>query len=326
MARSRIPWLKVVPLAALAALVGAYATRPGELPPSTNGATLAPPATGPFESVGLSARDGIFAALVCDEAGQPVESAVVSVLVGDEVRGELSDETGRVAMRGLPRGARQVKVVAMGRDPLQLELADDAAEARLVLGSPLPTPSFAGAQRGRCLVKLLAPPTVELRGMELWLEPEAAAHRIDAPLPARATMGADDVVRFERLWPGTYELRLLPEWAVGGSWPVLSAPKKIEVSTGVVEVVCEFAAARVEVAVLDQRGRPVAGALVVLRTTGDAPRPAPGFTTGADGKGSSAWLPRGKWSVAVQAGAAKGGSEVELGESELATLVVTLDG
>jgi hypothetical protein len=325
MARSRIPWLKVVPLAALAALVGAYATRPGELPPGTDRAALAAPESGPFESVGLPARDGVFAAFVCDEAGQPVASAVVSVLVGDEVRGELSDDAGRVAMRGLPRGARQVKVVAMGRDPLQVELADDPAEARLVLGAVAPTPTFAGTLRGRCLVTIAAPATLDLRGMELWLEPVAAAHRIDAPLPARASIAAEGALRFEALWPGAYELRLLPEWAAGGTWPVLSAPKQVAIGAEEAVVALELAAARAEVSVLDLAGRPVSGALVVLRTTGDAPRPAPGFATGADGKGRSAWLPRGKWSVSVQAGAAKGLAEVELGEAELASVVVTLD-
>jgi len=276
--------------------------------------------------VGLPARDGAFAAFVCDEAGRPVPSAVVSVLVGDEVRGELSDEAGRVAMRGLPRGARQVRVVAMGRDPLQVELPDDQAEARLALGPVAPAPSFAGAQRGRCLVKVAAPAGLELRGMELWLEPVAPAHRIDAPLSARATLGGDGVVRFERLWPGAYELRLLPEWAAGGAWPVLSAPAQVEVGTGEIEVACELAAARAEVTVLDQRGRPVAGALVVLRTTGEAPRPAPAFATGADGKGRSEWMPRGKWSVMAQAGAAKGSAEVELGVAEVAAVVLTLGG
>lgn len=326
MARARIPWLKVVPLAALAALVGAYATRPGELPPGADRAALAAPATGPFESVGLPARDGAFAAFVCDEAGRPVPSAVVSVLVGDEVRGELSDEAGRVAMRGLPRGTRQVRVVAMGRDPLQVELPDEQAEARLALGPVAPAPTFAGAQRGRCLVTVAAPATLELRGMELWLEPVAPAHRVDAPLPARATLGGDGAMRFERLWPGEYELRLLPEWAAGGDWPVLSTARRVQVANAEVEVACEVAAARAEVTVLDQGGRPVAGALVVLRTTGEAPRPAPAFATGADGKGRSEWLPRGKWSVAAQAGAAKGSAEVELGAAEIAAVVVTLGG
>ena len=326
MARPRFPWLKVVPLAALAAVVGAYLTRPDELTIDGEQAALAAPATRAFETVGLPARGGAFEALVCDADGRPVPSAVVSVLVGDEVRGELSDEAGRVAMRGLPRGVRQVKVVAMGRDPLQVELPDDDAAARLVLGAIAPAPSFAGAERGRCLVKVVAPVDVDLIGMELWLEPEADSLRIDAPVPARAVLQAGGTARFEGLWPGAYDVHLLPEWAAGGSWPRLGAPSKVVVAANEVEVECRFAGARADVAVLDARGRPVGGALVVLRTGGDAPRPAPGFATTADGKGRSTWLPAGRWTVAVQAGGDKGAAEVELVAGQTTAVVVTLGG
>lgn len=321
----KIAWRTLLPLAALSALVVAYIARPDELPIDADALTLIAPQLdidGPRE---LPARDGVFEALVVDEKGEPLADALVSLVVGDELRGGTSGPDGTIRFGGVPSGAREVLVVAAGRDPLRAKLDDTQAQQRLQLGATAPVNRFAGRERGALGVRVGSPDGASCEGCEVQLLPERDPHELDAPLPAAALVDAQGAAAFAGLRPGSYLAHVRPPWAVGADWPDLAAPVRVEVDGGARSLDIVLAARKVELQVLDAGGRPVAGAVVQPRALDADRRIAPAGSSGADGKWSSDALPAGRWLFEVRAGALQGAAETTLdGPGAPLALVVAL--
>ena len=308
----KLPWRTLLPLAALVALVVAYVSRPDELPIDADSLTLIAPQVDIDGPRDLATRDGVFEALVVDEIGAPLPDALVSLIVGDELRGGTSGPDGVLRLGGVPRGAREVLVVASSRDPLRTKVEEGAAQQRLALG-PVAAPNrFAGRERGSLAVQLKASEGVPVEGCEVLLLPEIDPHELDAPLPAAARADAQGAAAFAGLRPGAYLVHVRPGWAAGSDWPDLALPVRMAIGPAPHALEIALAARRVEVQVLDKEGRAVEGALVQPRPLDVERRVAPAGSTGADGKWLSDALPAGRWRFEAQAGALHAATEAVL--------------
>lgn len=308
----KLPWRTLLPLTALVALVVAYVARPDELPIDADSLTLIAPQVDIDGPRDLPLRDGAFEALVVDENGAPLPDALVSLVVGDELRGGTSGPDGVVRFGGVPRGPREVLVVASSRDPLRTRVEEGAARQRLALGALAAPNRFAGRERGSLAVQVKAPEGVPVEGCEVLLLPERDPHELDAPLPAAVRADAQGAAAFADLRPGAYLVHVRPAWAGGSDWPDLAVPVRLAVGNGGQALEIAVAARRVAVQVLDRDGRAVQGAIVQPRPLDAERRVAPAGSTGPDGQWLSDALPAGRWRFDVRAGPLHGASEAAL--------------
>lgn len=188
------------------------------LPSSPQGAVLAAPDLELGESI-------LIGRLLGDDGAPLAEASVSATLRGrplwttTDARGEFrlsgvdqSDLSVSILARGYLPETRVVRVVRAGEGPIEVQL----------LNRQMPLPVFEERKAADLLGavdSLLG--RRDLTGYEVYLEPVAAPGTLGGPIPRRVTLAEDGGFTVQNLVRGEYYMRVLPPYAVGGSWPNL---------------------------------------------------------------------------------------------------------
>ncbi len=308
------------------------------------GEEFAPPSAAPLEPLSLERGEHDVHGTVVDHLGQPAAGVAVQLRPRAPRPGaaepfffDSTDAAGAFELHRVPAGACELLLLApnVPNAVSDLEVPLDGALA-LTLGEPFPELPPAPDIVRTTLEGLIAPPAAlgppgALEGYEVLLRPRDDEARWRGGLERRAATDAAGRFRFEGLAVANYNLRVLPPWAAGGSWPALAAA---DVPAGALAAPKddEAGALRIELAtgelvgrLVDPGGLPVEGALLRLRAVGDpAERSWPAASTDAEGRfllSDVAAAPDGRvYVLQVHAGAANVETEVLVRPGERRTV------
>lgn len=307
----------LVPLIGLVGLVLVAALALRSRPPLAKTYPTAPPEdahVGPDLELGVETLAGV----LTDELGMPVAGATLVTQRAGRALWCETDERGRFSLEGLDPGPVELAIVHDEFGALELDTRAGQGPVLLRIGprltappelEPIATADFDGHVRLRG--------TRSLAGFELALDPVAAADEPGAGLPRRVRLTADGTFAIPALPHGTYEVRLLPPWARGGSWPNLLAPLDAEPlrwdhpPPGLDGASLELDSLAGEVAgrvFSADDDRPLAGAMITVQPVGDDETPhtpdrrIPSTRTNAEGLFRVLDLPPGRYRVELVAG------------------------
>jgi len=339
------PFLKLaIPLGTLAALALGYGIQQlaSEADPPIN-IQRPPPTT--FKKLRPPVHGHKLAGQVTTPTGDPVDRALVWLRSGDEPSFTYSDAQGAFRFEALGAGPWPTKVIALGFEPLDLTLQESAALQRIAFKKAYgPPPQLAVFARAPLAGRILVPPGFDASRFEVVLLPEEPT-RIDSAVPRRVECDAQGAFRLEDLIVAHYDLRVLPAWARGGSWPDLL----VGVGAGTAhdfthqqaggELVLRLALGTIEGTLLEPITKgldgaplpvphdvPVEGALVELeqQLPGDTTRLWLPQSTDATGGFALHALPEGVYLLTLRAGEFTLSREVQLGSGETKRLELRL--
>lgn len=329
------PFLKLaIPLGTLAALAIAYGIgRLTEKPETPINIQRPPPTT--FTKLAPPVHGHTLAGLVTSPTGEPLEHALVWLRSGNEPSFTWTDPKGEFRFDELGAGPWPAKVVALGHEPLALTLQEATTPQRIALkkayGSP---PKLAALEHAPLAGRIVVPEGFDASHFEVVLEPDAPT-TIDSALPRRAQCDAKGGFQIDDLLVARYDVRVLPAWARGGSWPDLlfgvgeGEEHAFTHARAGGELVLRLAFGSIEGKLVEPitrgpdgaplpvpRDEPVEGAVVELAFAGDSGRVWIPETTDAAGRFVLRPLPKGRYLLTLRAGEATLRREIELGASE----------
>ncbi|MDA1263903.1 MAG: carboxypeptidase-like regulatory domain-containing protein [Planctomycetota bacterium] len=269
----------------------------------------------------LGTGDTLFEGRLLGPDDRSVGGATVHVVQRGRPIWAFTDGDGAFEMSDLWSGPVEVAVHAPGFQAALVpsEVGIGPVELRITDRLPDPEP-FAQPGQGDVFGRVIAPGH-DLAGFEVFLLPAAAPTEQGTGVPRRTRCAADGTFALDAVTHAEYELRVLPPWAAGGSWPDLmtgldqdpvrilhpqAAPLEVPLAAG------SIAGQAFEL----QGGDPLAGAMVVV-----LPVPGPSAATTrrfppvrTDDKGAYRvpWLPPGRYHVILTAGQERREGEVDV--------------
>lgn len=263
--------------------------------------------------------------------GAPAADAFVVLLRPDDDLSEAepvyrayTDEQGRFAFAGLVAGTYGVVLTHPSVPPrtLPMELPFEG-EVSWQLAEPLPPlpvlPELRRTQlAGRLrLPQVAASAQVGLGGFEVALVPADDTPLLAGACERRASTDAEGRFTLAELTVASYRVEVFPDWARGGSWPVLGRGTCSPAADGpnTFEVTLDVGA--LEGLLLEPGDRPLVGALVRVaaldaRDAVGEPQAWPVVVTDAEGRFRVELLPPGRYLVHQRAGSAVRDVEVEV--------------
>jgi hypothetical protein len=231
----------------------------------------------------------------------------------------VTDAEGRFALEELYAGAYRATLLQVGREVERFEVRVPLeGEVRWRVGAPRPElESLPELRRETVAGRAHDGRGDPLAGLEVVVRPAASAEPLSGALVRRARTDAEGRFAFDGLVVADHVVELLPEWASGGSWPVLCS---IELSASEVspaqplELVFEPAA--ILGRLRDVHDRPIEGALVQLWPASAPERVWPTVQSDADGVFRLERLPAGTFVLHVRAGRAGLEAELDLAAGE----------
>ena len=231
-------------------------------------------------------------------------------------------EDGSFRIDGVPSGAFTAVLLGPGRETRRVAVQSPRSEsvrweagARAEPPEPLPEMVLRDLRGNLARPVGSADGEASLAGYEVWLEPRDEADWLGGVVPRRTTVGADGSFAFDRLVTGGYLARVLPPWAAGGTWPVLTDETLQHVTGdpgGAARVDLRLRSGSVDGRLTDDTGDPLAGALVRIWPKDRPDRSWPAESTDADGAFRIPDLPAGTYVVRIRAGAAEHEGEVDV--------------
>lgn len=328
------PFLKLaIPLGTLAALALGYAIqRLAEEPdPPIN---IQRPAPTTFRKLEPPPHGHKLLGQVTTSTGEAIDRALVWVR-GEEGRGTWTDALGAFRFDELGPGPWQAKIVAQGFEPLALELAESSTLQVVVLQKAYgPPPELAKFVHAELAGRLVVPAGFDASGFEVVLQPGEPT-RIDSPVPRRVACDAQGNFRIDDLIVAHYDLRVLPAWARGGTWPDLligvgdGEQRDFTHKQGASELRLRLALGTIAGTLVEPDGAAIEGALVELELAGDPGRIWLPQSTDNAGKFALRALPQARYLLTLRAGGSTWKREIELSANEdhqLGAIVVPLAG
>ncbi len=329
------PFLKLaIPLGTLAALALGFGiqrlvAKPDppiniRRPPPTTFQPLKPPVHG-HKLVGK----------VTSPSGEVLERALVWVRSGDEPSFTYTDGLGGFAFDSLGAGPWPAKVLALGFEPLDLVLNESTNLQVVALEKAYgPPPRLAPIEHAPLAGRLALPAGFDASAFEVVLLPDAPT-QIDSAVPRRVECDAQGAFKIDDLIVARYDVRVLPAWARGGSWPDLlvgvgeGEQHEFTHKQGAGELSLKLALGTIAGTLVEPDRTPVEGALVELELAGEPGRVWLPQSTDAAGKFALRALPKAHYLLTLRAAGNSVRQEIELGASEdrqLGALVVPLAG
>lgn len=256
-------------------------------------------------------------------AGPLVTEVVVEARTAARLHWTRTDAGGRFELAGLPAGPLELVLLADGHAPgkVALELPHPG-ELALELPPVLPPlETLPAMERSDHSGELVLSVGTSPAGCEVLYRPAPRAHPLGGAVLRRVEVAPDGSFRAEGLVHGPYVLEVLPIWAAGGSWPVLTRGELVH-AEGSPPMRLALRAGRVFGALRDAAGSPVEGALVVVSDADDPTRVWPAASSNDRGGFSVGDLPEGRFRVRVRAGDRASEHEVELAPAESLELQV----
>jgi len=318
------PFLKLaIPLGTLAALALAFAIQrlASEPDPPIN---IQRPAPTTFKKLEPPPHGHKLLGKVTSPTGEAVDRALVCLHSGEEGRGCWTDALGAFRFDELGPGPWQATIAALGFESLSLELAESSTLQVVALQKALgPPPVLAKLEHAELAGRILVPPDFDASGFEVVFDPGEPT-RIDSAVPRRAACDAQGNFKIEDLIVARYELRVLPAWARGGTWPDLllgvgegaGEQREFTHQKGAGELRLRVALGTIAGALVEPDGGPIEGALVELELAGDPGHLWLPQSTDAAGKFALRALPKARYLLTLRAGGSTLTREIELGPSE----------
>ena len=315
-------WSVLVPLLTLAfCTAGFVAERAAVQPASPLDVTPAPQSELP--PLVLPARTRTLAGQVLGRNHDPQSEALIWLIAQNEPHWTHTDATGAFRLEGLQRGPWTVYVVAHAHAPFVLTVLDDGREEVIVLpDDEHRAPAFEKRARAAFSGRIAGAAGEELEGCEIVLTPLDPPETLDAPLARRAHADAHGRFAIDDLFVGEYTLRVLPEWARGGSWPDLAQPlaaepmhvRHSESAPGPLEIRLASGALRGKLA--DEHGHSLEGALVLVWPEGSPARVWPPAAAAPSGVFELHDLPAGRYVLSIHGGSAATEIPIEIRAGE----------
>ena len=328
------PFLKLaLPLGTLAGLALAYGIQQWTSAPEPQIRIQRPPPT-TFTKLTPPAHGHPLAGKITSPAGEPLEHALVWLRSGDEGSFAFTDSKGSFRFEELGAGPWPAKVLALGFEPLELTLEESSAPQIVVLKKAYgPPPSLAPIEHAPCAGRLVlpeGPDALDATDFEVVLQPEAPT-RIDSAVPRRVLCDAKGYFRIDDLIVAHYDLRVLPAWARGGTWPDLLAgvgggkAHDFTHKRGDGELLLALELGTIEGRLQEPLAHaPVQGALVELALARDPGRVWLPQATDAAGRFALRALPAGRYRLTLRAGENVLVREIELGANAREALELEL--
>ncbi len=261
---------------------------------------------GPDLNLGTGRLEGI----VRDIENQPAAGASVFVQQSGRPIWTFTDENGRFELNELTGPEPiEVSILVRGHFPQTFPVAFDRSPLDLRMARRAPDPP-----------NLAPPPSADLagsatvgfessaEGYEVWLLPIRPPSLDEPAVPRRCLVTADGTFEMPDLAHGRYEIRLLPPWAIDGTWPNLlttwGAPAHVFDHPRDGELDLTSAAGGITGVLEDENDEPIRGALVRVEPVLEEIEGLPFPSTLSDGQGR--WtlrdLPSGLYRVHLTAG------------------------
>ncbi len=235
---------------------------------------------------------------------------LAEVLVMTQSEGELiwthSDLEGRFELTNLDAGPLTVTLARRAQDRRTYEVVAPNAQLELLYDPPVSEPpTLPEIEESELTGEILAAIAGRgLLGYEVQLIPVLPPETIGAPIPVRTLVGADRRFLFSKLLHGEYRLRLLPPWAVGGTWPNLIGEDQGVIVHGAASktLALQQSCGEISGRLIDVEGDEVVGALVRVTPKDRTDRPWIPVLSSASGQFQVLDLPPGLYSLRVEAG------------------------
>ncbi len=296
----------------------------------TDKVVLAAPPNPAFEELVPPTGEEYVFGRVLDVVGAPVEDAEVLLSSSRAETTEaaplfwaMTDDEGEFSLDDVRPGTYTATVVRPDRRPEQFQVdvpTEGALVLRLALEAPGPVDPLPDFDRvdvtGRVLVPSTHPRagTLSTQGYEVWVVPEEEDPlELTGVMKRRVTVDETGGFALPGLVAGRYELRLLPPWARGGSWPVLATADLVATPDAGDAPRLVLRSAEISGALRDLASRPIQGALVELWPRDVPHRRWPLATTDARGEFRLTDLPPGTYVVELRAGGARLERTVQVG-------------
>jgi hypothetical protein len=327
-AKPRKRWKTWIPVLTLLGLAVGFVAKRTLTPPLVE-LVIQPVPSAKIPALELPERNRALDGRVVDPAGDGVADALVFLRAGDAPHFTYTDSSGRFHLAALEDGPWHATVLAIGFGPLAKDLLDTGSPQTIHLEAPVgPAPSLPPLARKSLAGVLSSRRAAAFEGCEIVLTPTLAPETFSAPLPRRATAGADGRFQIPDLIVGEYTVEVLPAWARGGSWPDLARPldgqKPLILTHTAGEaptvLAIELQIGEVTGKLVDLDGHPLEGALILTSPASDASRVWPPESSAADGTFTVGGLPHGKFLLAVRAGSAAVQREVLIRAGESTNL------
>lgn len=324
-----LPWL------ALAVLLGTglaiYAGRPEPLDESLFDDEEAMPAT--LEPLALARGELELTGRVTTHTGEPVADALIALERARPfepgpapVRGTYSDAQGAFRFERLTPGAWRVVLQHAHVPPRSFTLElPVAGPVTWPLAPPLPPiEPMPELVRGALSGEVRLPPGLpvrDLQGYEVVFLPAAGTPALAGATLRRVECDARGAFALPDLVRASYDVRVLPPWARGGSWPELARATCSHAADST-RLELELEAGVLVGALLEAGGRPLVGAVVRITSVGakDAlgkPQLWPAAVSDEDGRFTSELLAPGRYLLHARAGAGAQDLELEIQAGEV---------
>ncbi len=316
------PFLKLaIPLGTLAALALGYAfQRLAAKPDPPINIQRPPPTT--FKKLEPPVHGHKLAGQVTSPAGEPLDRALVWLRSGDEGSNTYTDAQGAFRFDNLGPGPWQAKVLALNFEPLDIELRESTALQVVAMQKAYgPPPQLVALKHAALAGRILVPKDFDASQFEVVLQPGEPT-RIDSAVPRRVECDAQGAFKIDDLIVAHYDLRVLPAWARGGSWPDLLAgvgegeQHDFSHKEGAGELLLKLALGSIAGTLVEPDGTPIEGGLVELELAGDPGRVWLPQSTDAAGRFALRALPKARYLLTLRAGASTLQQEIGLGASE----------
>lgn len=250
--------------------------------------------------------------------GEPLPESLVLIDLDGELAWDYCDTQGRFAIERLPASTLRMTVLAREYEASEYFVAAPEEDLLLELRKPLPpTPVLAEIAESPLEGEVTA--AMSGRGWadyEVQFVPVDPPQTLGTPVPVATRLGADRRFAFESLIHGEYEVRILPPWAAGGSWPNLADPATSRFVHGPAKKRAEIRVRTGELAgrLLDTGGEFVEGAFVRVSPGGNRGRPWKPELSDTEGAFVVRDLPPGTYELRIDAGEAHYAERIEVFE------------
>ncbi len=279
---------------------------------------FSPPPDVAFAAFAAPDEPAELSGMIVDADGSPTSDALVEILANGYPHWAWTNARGRFRIAPLPLGHFEAVLHAEGYAPTVLEVDVAAANppVRWALETPLRDLVALPAMGRAPLVGRIAPSVGSSIGRcEVVLVP-LPTDTITGAVPRRALADGDGDFEVPDLVLAKYELRVLPPWAEGGSWPVL-ARVEIDHRDGREVAPVTLQSGRIALRATGRELGAVAGAVALVREKDRPGRIWPPVVTSETGSASVGDLPAGRYLIQLRAGARLAEREIDLGPGEL---------
>ncbi len=287
----------------------------------------------PFEPLAVPLGEQALRGVVVLEDGTPAIDVQVFLYRVEPVPGAAeplawtqSDAEGRFELEHLVTARYEAALVRSGHPPVTYAIdVPSQGEVHWTIPPRLePLPVLPEIERAP-LAGRVAPPAGlgpwPIAGYQVVLRPTPDTPPLCGAVTRRVAVDEAGAFRLENLVRARYLVEVLPPWAAGGSWPALTSVEFDHTRPDSPELELALASGAIAGAIVDQLGRALEGALVMVSPASEPDRIWPARQTDDAGAFEVRDLPPGRYVLRLRAGLAAREQELDVRAGEVAEVV-----